>query len=310
MTVTFQRFFQDVPATTLAQGTDTTQSSMVITSATGWPSTFPFGITVGRNTANEEHLLVAGRSGTTLSGLTRDWENTGTTGIAHSSGETVELTLNVKIFNDLAKLLNMTAAQQVLKASAANDYGWGFNPLPTFTSTGARTSAISSPAAGDSTYMNTGDSAEGIEFYHGSAWAKPWNMPWGMAQQLTNVTSDQTVSAEADVTGGAYSFTAVANRYYRFVFDVGTTTKATAGGNITVALTDSGNTHKKDFTTSAGSTADQIQFHCEFITTLTAGSITWKWRAASSANNATLKASSTLPLQMWVEDIGPSGAAP
>lgn len=68
--------------TTLTSGIDSTQTSLVVDSADGWPST-PFSMIIDPGTADEEVILVGTKSGTTFDSLSRGWD--GTTGKTHQA---------------------------------------------------------------------------------------------------------------------------------------------------------------------------------------------------------------------------------
>lgn len=48
-----------------------------------------------------------------------------------------------------------------------------------FPNVAARTAAVTAPVAGQPSYIDSGDMNEGPEFYNGTSWRRPWNMPWG-----------------------------------------------------------------------------------------------------------------------------------
>ena len=67
-----------------------TAASFSIRNSSGWPTgaTGPFAVVINRGKADEEKALVTSRSGSTLTGVTRGYDST--SGVAHSSGATIE----------------------------------------------------------------------------------------------------------------------------------------------------------------------------------------------------------------------------
>jgi hypothetical protein len=71
-----------------------------------------------------------------------------------------------------------------------------------FATYGARTTAFTAPnptpTRGQACYISSGNFQEGIEFWNGTAWRKPWNMPWGSMEycggniQLTGIGALET----------------------------------------------------------------------------------------------------------------------
>lgn len=98
-----RRFYSSIAAqTTLSAGCTNVATTMVITAATGLPST-PFTIIVDPDTVNEEVVEVTNRSGTTLT-VTRGVD--GTTGVAHSSGAVVKHGVSARDFDEPNALIN------------------------------------------------------------------------------------------------------------------------------------------------------------------------------------------------------------
>lgn len=80
-----------VPATTIVGSINGSDTSITIADATGWPtgSVGPFGVVINRGGATEEKVLIASRSGTTLTVASGGRGVDGTTGQSHT-GETIE----------------------------------------------------------------------------------------------------------------------------------------------------------------------------------------------------------------------------
>lgn len=195
MTVKRQYFYPTLPATTLAQGMDASQTSAIISSASGWTvaSVYPFLITIDRDGANEERCYVNGRSGTTLTGLERGAD--GSTGIPHTATETVEHTLSGQFLSDVADLLDVGAAGQVLQSSG-QDFAWGFAPIPKYATTTARGTSITAPVEGDMALI-TGE--DRLTVYDGTRWMPlHWYSANGRAGVRLTRAAAQTVLTGAN----------------------------------------------------------------------------------------------------------------
>ena len=85
-----------------------------------------------------------------------------------------------------------------------------------FATTAARDAAITSPVAGMTAYINSGDSSEGLYSYTGATWNKgsSWNAPWGYIGHITQLGSLNTSSTTELTIANTSSFTWVTNRYY------------------------------------------------------------------------------------------------
>lgn len=315
-----------IPASALAANISAGVTSLTLTTGDGanWPSTFPFDIIVNRGSAaSRERITVGGRTTDTLNTLTRGID--GTTAQSHNLGDTVEVAVAGSYLDDLGQLLGGSAgdmyyydgsalqklakstAEKILKQGASAP-AWSWGSLPIFATTGARTTANASPADGDASYLNAGDATEGPEFYNGTSWRKPWNMPWGRLANATNITgTPQTgITTVADLTSCSITFTRVANRLYRTNF-VTTMQQVTTGSTPNIILTDGSNTtlHAPGFTTAAAAFATVCAFYEH---SGSAGSVTHKLRAATAAGTLSILHAVNNPSIISIDDIGPAGA--
>jgi len=80
------RFYSNAPATTLASSCTNVATTVVVSSTTGLPISYPYTIIVDRGLSTEEVMSVTNAAGTTLT-VTRGYDST--TGFAHSSGASV-----------------------------------------------------------------------------------------------------------------------------------------------------------------------------------------------------------------------------
>lgn len=101
-----KQFKGGAPAATLAGLIDDEAVSLTISDATGWPDgTNPFVIAVNRGLSNEEKMLVTTRVGTTLSGITRGYDDT--TAFAHASSSIVEHVIDASTVDQANRLANL-----------------------------------------------------------------------------------------------------------------------------------------------------------------------------------------------------------
>ena len=105
-----------------------------------------------------------------------------------------------------------------------------------FASTGARSSGITSPTAGQLVVLTANDSTEGIEIYSSAgSWRKPWNMPWGFigAYSATAFTYNTGSGSSASM-----AVPMVDNRKYRLDVRISVNTGSASGSVDTWALYD------------------------------------------------------------------------
>lgn len=111
--------------TTLSAGIASTDTTINITSAAGWPdgSVGPFLVVINRGNSTEEKVLITSRSSTALTVNTRGYESTAAA--AHNSAETIEHVVgstdldeaNQAVVNTIGKV---TTLGDLLVGSAAN----------------------------------------------------------------------------------------------------------------------------------------------------------------------------------------------
>lgn len=136
-----------VPATKLASGIGSGDSTMTILSGTGWPtgSPGPFEVVISRGLASEEHLLCSARSGTTITIEDRGYA--GTSAQSHASAATVEHAVLAPTIDQANRLANlMTAVGQLVGHN-------GTNPV-----------AISAPSGDGQFLVSDSDETAGLTF--------------------------------------------------------------------------------------------------------------------------------------------------
>lgn len=91
--------------TTLASPATDIATTLVVTAATGFPSSYPYTMIIDADTINEEVVSVTNRSGTTLT-VTRAQD--GTTAVAHSAGADVRHGVSARDFDEPNAFINGT----------------------------------------------------------------------------------------------------------------------------------------------------------------------------------------------------------
>lgn len=309
-------------------GTGDTTFAFNTGGGTGFPTT-NFWAVLDAGNASAEKVLIGSRSGDNCTSVVRGVD--GTTAKAHTNcsiihtGAAQDFTEANAIASALTTkgdslwkggTLSVAPArlaagtdQQIVRFLAANALGVETThkgSLPIFTTTGARDAAIAAPAAGQGNYQDTGDAAEGPWFYNGTSWRLPWNMPWGRMASIADIAANQTgITTVVDVTGGSLTFTAVTGRYYKFSA-ISVLIQNTAPGIPELLITDNSNNIKQDVGLNLATGAVQT-VTATWLTTIAAGSVTYKLRARTNAGTLTIQAQALQPTQFFVEDIGPSG---
>jgi hypothetical protein len=123
----------------------------------------------------------------------------------------------------------------------------------------------------------------------------------GVSQKVT----DQNVTAEADVSGLSVTWTAEANRVYKFTLTMNAF--AASASNLTVYLNDNSTNIRELLEGIAAGTPSFVSF-AFYVTGITAGSKTYKIRSSATSSTTLYgtTARATLVAQLIVEDIGPS----
>lgn len=180
--------------------------------------------------------------------------------------------------------------------------------LPVYSSTTTRAVAIPSPTDGQGAYLNAGDTTEGVEFWNGTAWRRPWSLPWGVVGKA-KATADTTLSTVSQTSIGlAASFTAVTNRQYRISFTASVLASGAALQTCTFELWNAAAKVEGLCSVSVNSTA-YYGISGTAYATASAGSVTWTVRALAGGGGGTVVHKGTVsPGWITIEDIGPSGA--
>jgi hypothetical protein len=117
-------------------------------------------------------------------------------------------------------------------------------------------------------------------------------------------SANSSFTTTADITGMSITFTAVASRLYKATFSC--TMDRNAAGNISVFFTDGSNNVQAQYQSgSASAILEVITFSNLF--TVSAGSVTRKIRASTSAGAATvLYTAGSYNYGFIIEDMGPA----
>jgi len=163
--------------------------------------------------------------------------------------------------------------------------------------------------AGTLVYRDSGDANEGPEFYHGSAWRKPWNMPWGYIASATDNTQTNTTQSPNYATIISVTFTAVANRRYQIDYNTSRVYRLAVGSDVhDVWLRYGTSTDIAQIAYQTLSQGNSLAVSGSAISTFSAGSVTVKAVAATAGADAHTFNMSSSNSYICVTDIGPSGA--
>ena len=123
--------------------------------------------------------------------------------------------------------------------------------------------------------------------------------PRGIMAYGTKTTTGLTTTM-TDI-GLSVTFTAVANRYYKYTFYC-YASNSTSSGTLETVVTDSSNVVKESLNLYVVGGGNYTFQNLTYISTETAGSVTRKIRAKCAVGSGTLYG----PLYFFVEDIGPA----
>ena len=127
--------------------------------------------------------------------------------------------------------------------------------------------------------------------------------PRGIMAYTTKTSTFSMTTTMADV-GVSATFTAVANRYYKYTFFV--YAHDADANSLTVQVTDTSNVSKYQIRVDSDGPAQFGNIILTYISTESAGSVTRKVRANTSGGGGNLYADATNVMYLLVEDIGPA----
>lgn len=166
-----------------------------------------------------------------------------------------------------------------------------------------------SPSQGDMIYeTDTGKTL----VYQGATdtWTPPWNTPWGWIAEATSTSlSTGAISTATDLL--SLTFTAIANRRYKYTFSGICKTSQSTGQPIVQIMDGSNVVHGSpdEIVTPDPTLAGSTFLGVSYETGIAAGSTTRKMRftAIGVGGTATFTASADIPFRITVEDVGPNG---
>ena len=130
------------------------------------------------------------------------------------------------------------------------------------------------------------------------------NFPFGVVGAVQSVAGNLTIGASVgDLTGQTITFTAIAGRTYKFNV-AASATSAIAQSYIYLVVTNSSNTiYGSSYCNVGAGEYGNLSFS-QYVTGLSAGSITFKLRASTASGAGTILRSGSDYLSFWIEDIG------
>jgi hypothetical protein len=174
-----------------------------------------------------------------------------------------------------------------------------------FSDTVAR--AAITPVVGMISTLKTNTATEGIyQYTNASRWSQPWNMPFGVVSSALAIAASSAVSSETVVASGT-SFTAVANRYYRWTFT--TTAVGTVGGDLfQIKFCRNNTSGTTDYTQRFAIPATPFQTQVTAVAVFSPGAVTFTPVVTFERVTGSGTAATVVTTQIVIEDIGPSGA--
>jgi hypothetical protein len=178
-----------------------------------------------------------------------------------------------------------------------------------FATPAARTSGLPAPVRGQASYIAAAGPSEGLEFWDGVAWRKPWNQPWGLLGTISlGVQSTGWDTVVRDITGLALTVPTAPNRALKISFYAlyGTTS---AGQWVQLFITKSDNTQLQAAAGVPGAVSGSMTPFCMYNTGAGETSLSVKIRGQCGGGNFSINGASG-PAYLTVEDVGPAAGAP
>ena len=275
--------------------------------------TVNLSVTAADATNGRQDLVIAQVRDAAYSGATNDARITVVTGTAAASPVDPSLAsfpnaLVLARITVAAGDTNINTADITDLRPVANQVG----KIPTFNTSALATAAIPSPVDGQAYYLNLNTDQEGVYFFNGSQYRRPWNMPWGVVGRAL-ITSATAATAVTLVTGSSLSIPQVARRVYKYTV-TGYAYYASVNDGFQVAISNGSGTNLNVFhqlPIGAGTIyANSFGFSFYEVSTATA-TVTRDLRLSrfyGTSGNVTFFADATRIGSFIVEDIGPSGA--
>jgi len=161
-------------------------------------------------------------------------------------------------------------------------------------------------AKGTGSYLSTAAETEGPEWYDGTAWRKPWNMPWGLQARGISTFAGGGLQPMQDVVVTP-SFPTLTGRRLK-VSCLINVTNGGAQGQITQQITDGANSAVQQAGYTVPANFSVVLFTFYEINAGT-GNAVFKGRCGSNAPFA-LAGSTSQISYILVEDVGPVVGSP
>lgn len=183
------------------------------------------------------------------------------------------------------------------------------------TATGARIPVVllgsffqPSPTAGQVIYSASADANEGVYFFSGSSYKRPWSMPWGQVAEAV-VTAPVTATTVVDITGLTVTFTWFANRLLRTTI-IARSESTVANDLVGIQITDAAGTALSEMDQNADVVNKGQPHEVTHSETSTSSATTRKGRLlrVSGTGTAKVNATATLKVFLRVDDVGPGGS--
>lgn len=271
------------------------------TPTASWPTgPTPFVITMNAGSANEEKMLVASRSGTTFSSVTRGYD--GTTAVAHSTGESIRAVWDAVSADEANDHTNTTSRDDHTQYMKADGTRHDLTARHTFGAALGTPAAPATPTATGSASAGSAAQPARADHLHDL----PTAIPRGYLGQGAD-TDGQTgiTSSDVDLTNVAATVTVgPGTRRLRITLSMEVQQSGSLSG-ITAGIWESSTTlieHKESIVVSG----ETHTFMIEWVGTATAGSHTYKARMRANGGGGTtaMLASVDSPAKIVVQDIG------
>ena len=110
-----RHYVDNAPQTTLPGAVGASDTNITVVSLAGYPTQYPYTVTLGIGSPSAEQVLVTGATGSTVT-VTRNWNGQGA--FSHSAGETFNLTSVAADYSDANTHVNSTTGVHGLAAGS------------------------------------------------------------------------------------------------------------------------------------------------------------------------------------------------
>lgn len=312
----------NAPATTLNGAINSTTSTIVVTSGTGYPSgaSGNFYIVIDRGLSAEEKILCSATSGATITAVDRtvSGNRDGTTNASHVSGATVEHVFTAQDADEANSHVNDNTTnvhtQYLLKDGTVAPTGVGtICGIPGSSAVGDAAAKGAGLTLATSNHVHGREAfatpvATGVANAAGAATTVPrsdhvhlGNATLGQATVTANQTGIST-GPFTDLTSLTTTVTVVAGRRIKITASFLAQNNG-APAYLTAAIRE-GSTTLKTFPLLATNSNQDYGFYWAYAFSPTTGSHTYKLSLSGGTGSTQMSASATDPAFILVEDIG------